>query len=809
MVVPLDNLSALDITERKDHTQQNRERITSSLRELGIVRQITELSPDLTENAKVVLARRYLSKDRQGAILEDSDGMFRRVAQNLSQADLLYGATEDQRQETEEKFYQMMRRLEVLPNSPTLMNAGRELQQLSACFVLPIEDSLDFIFDKVKQTAMIHKSGGGTGFSFSRLRPTGDVVGSTGGIASGPVSFIRAFDTATDVVKQGGTRRGANMGILDVTHPDILDFIKSKEDGQNLNNFNISVGVTREFMEKVKSEADYDLLNPRSGEVVSRMNARVVFDLMAEMAWKTGDPGLVFLDVINRDNPNPQLGKIESTNPCGEQPLLPYESCNLASINLARMVKYEVSGPSAQVSIDWDRLAQAVETSVHLLDNVIDMNDYPIKEIEEMSKRTRRIGLGVMGFSDLLIQLAVPYDSEDALEVAEQVMGWIQQESIRSSAALSTERGTFPAWDGSAYNRTGPLGEAPLGPMRNSAPTTIAPTGTISIIAGASSGIEPLFALSYVRNVMDNTRLVEGYPYFEAVAKNEGFYSNELMEQLAQKGSLETLDVPQWVKDVFRTSHDISPEWHVKMQAAFQKFTDNSVSKTINFPHDATVHEVQQAYMLAYDLGCKGITVYRDGSKAGQVLSFAGEEGAEAQAAVGPDSLEPRERPQKIYGTTERVRTGHGNMYVTINVDEASQPFEVFGTLGKAGGCDSAQLEAISRLVSLALRSGIDPHIVIDQLRGITCCPAWDSGTLVRSSPDALALALERHVEAHAAQPEGNGVQLVFTPQTVVTNGNGNGNGHVFARKCPECNTPVIFQEGCQRCVSCGWNKCE
>jgi len=801
MVVPLeDRLNMSDIT-----VQENRDKITAALEQAGIAKQITELSPELTENAKVVLERRYLSKDRQGNVLEDPDGMFRRVAQNLSQADLLYGATESQRQETEEKFYQMMRRLEVLPNSPTLMNAGRELQQLSACFVLPIEDSLDFIFDKVKQTALIHKSGGGTGFSFSRLRPAGDVVGSTGGIASGPVSFIRAFDTATDVVKQGGTRRGANMGILNVTHPDIVDFIKSKEDGQNLNNFNISVAVTREFMEKVKAGADYDLLSPRTGEVVRQENARKIFDLMADMAWKTGDPGMVFLDVINRDNPNPQLGDIESTNPCGEQPLLPYESCNLASINLARMVTFDRTGPSIQVSIDWDRLAQAVVTAVHLLDNVIDMNEYPIKEIEEMSKRTRRIGLGVMGFSDLLIQMAIPYDSPEALDLAEQVMGRIQQESIRASAALAVERGPFPAWEGSAYNRTSPQGKLQVGLMRNSAPTTIAPTGTISIIAGASSGVEPLFALSYVRNVMDNTRLVEGYPYFEAVAKSEGFYSAELMEQLAKKGSLETLDVPQWVKDVFRTSHDISPEWHVKMQAAFQNHTDNSVSKTINFPHDATVGEIRKAYMLAYDLGCKGITVYRDGSKAGQVLSFAGKEGAAGQVSPGPVTLEPRERPQKIHGTTERVRTGHGNMYVTINVDEDNKPFEVFGTLGKAGGCDSAQLEAISRLVSLALRSGIDPHIVIDQLRGITCCPAWDDGTLVRSSPDALALALERHVGSGVQEPEGDAVQLAFTPQVLVPNGN----GHHPARKCPECNTPVIFQEGCQRCVSCGWNKCE
>ena len=801
MVVPLTSGSAVNTV-----VESHQKKITAALIDEGIAGELAQLTPEFTENSKVVMDRRYLSKDRQGRVLEDPEGMFRRVAHNLSQADLNYGVTEEHRQATEEEFYQLMRRLDALPNSPTLMNAGRELQQLSACFVLPVEDSLDFIFDKVKQTALIHKSGGGTGFSFSRLRPAGDVVGSTGGIASGPVSFIRAFDTATDVVKQGGTRRGANMGILNVNHPDIRAFIKSKEDGVYLNNFNISVGVTREFMEKAKAGLDFDLISPRTGEVVGRENAREIFDLMAEMAWTTGDPGLVFLDVINRDNPNPQLGTIESTNPCGEQPLLPYESCNLASVNLTRMVKYSPS--TFGVSIDWDRLAGAVRTTVHLLDNVIDMNRYPIPEIEEMSKRTRRIGLGVMGFSDLLIQLGIPYDSEQALGVAEQVMGRIQQETNDASAELASRRGTFPAWEGSAYNKTNTGGVLGSGPMRNSAPTTIAPTGTISIIAGASSGVEPLFALSYVRNVMDNTRLVEGYPYFQAVARHEGFYSPELMEQLAERGSLETIDVPQWVKDVFRTSHDISPEWHVRMQAAFQKHTDNSVSKTINFPKDATVDEVRRAYMLAYDLGCKGITVYRDGSKDGQVLSFAGSK--EHEEPEPSQTLTPRERPQTTQGVTERVRTGHGNMYVTINFEEDTKPFEVFGALGKAGGCDSAQLEAISRLVSLALRSGIDPANVIEQLRGITCCPAWDSGTLVRSSPDALALAMERHLDAHghragARDSTGTAMQLTFTPQPV----SANGNGHQPAKKCPDCNGSVIFQEGCQSCVACGWNKCE
>ena len=793
---------------------ESRRRIASALGSAGIAGKINGREGELSPNAEVVLQRRYLSKDREGNILEDADGMFRRVARNLSQADMLYGSSEEERQSTEDRFYLAMRRLELLPNSPTLMNAGRELQQLSACFVLPVEDSLDGIFNKVKETALIHKSGGGTGFAFSRLRPEGDVVGSTGGVASGPVSFIRAFDTATDVVKQGGTRRGANMGILDVTHPDILKFIKSKEDGQTLVNFNISVGVNADFMEKVKRGEFYDLVNPRTGSTAGQLNAREVFDLLAEMAWKTGDPGLVFLDVINRDNPNPQLGVIESTNPCGEQPLLPHESCNLASINLARMSRFE----EGDAHIDWERLDETIGIAVHLLDNVIDMNEYPIPEIEEMSKKTRRIGLGVMGFADLLIQLAVPYDSKEALEIAGQVMEFIQRRTHEASTELARVRGPFPAWEGSIYNGSEQGAEPRL--MRNSAPTTIAPTGTISIIAGASSGIEPLFALGYVRNVMDNTRLVEGNPYFEAVARSEGFYSEGLIEDIARTGTLEGLDVPDWVKEVFRTSHDISPQWHVRMQGAAQDYTDNAVSKTINFPNTASVQDVSDAYMLAYELGCKGITVYRDGSKDGQVLS-TGETGQTTEDEVSEETVRatPRERPQSIKGVTERVRTGHGNMYVTINFDEDHRPFEVFGNLGKAGGCDSAQLEAISRLVSLALRSGIDPSAVLEQLRGITCCPAWDEGTLVRSGPDAVALALERHTDGmEGAGGAGQAVQMAFAPEVVHGgNGNGHGNGllrgngnvHLSGRRCPDCNTPVIYQEGCLMCVSCGWNKCE
>ena len=820
----------------QDSPASIRGRIRDAMVAAGIARSHNERDGHLTDNAKVVLQRRYLSKDREGNVLEDPDGMFHRVAHNLSQSDLLYGESEHDRRDTEQRFYEVMQRLEFLPNSPTLMNAGRELQQLSACFVLPVEDSLESIFTKVKQTALIHKSGGGTGFAFSRLRPEGDVVGSTGGVASGPVSFINAFDAATDVVKQGGTRRGANMGILHVSHPDILSFISSKEDGKHLTNFNISVAVTEDFMQRVRLDQEYDLINPRTGQVVRQLNAREVFERMTELAWRTGDPGIVFLDRINRDNPNPQLGDIESTNPCGEQPLLPYESCNLGSLNLARMVTYT----NDDVKIDWDRMAEVITTAVHMLDSVIDMNEYPIPEIAEMSRKTRRIGLGVMGWSDLLIQMGIRYDSDAALQMAEQVMQFIRQQTHRASAELASRREVFPEWSRSVYNR-GPNPQ----PMRNSAPVTIAPTGTISIIAGASSGIEPLFALSYVRNVMDNTRLVEGNAYFEAVARHEGFYSSELMEELANSGSLDDLDVPEWVKDVFRVSHDINPQWHVQMQGAFQTYTDNAVSKTINFPHDATVADVAAAYQGAYDLGCKGITVYRDGSKADQVLSTGSANRATAPESNPvvievPSPRVPRERPRQTQGITERVRTGHGNMYVTVNMDNQGQPFEVFGTMGKAGGCDAALLEAVSRLVSLALRAGIDTSEVSQQLSGITCCPAWDDGTLVRSGPDAVAIVLDRITSGVSNESNASdGVQLTLPTGAPAFGGDGpevrpwmppqpnlsthpavgkaNGNGApvpqtlsgTYAGRCPECNGGVVSQEGCLTCYSCGWNKCE
>ena len=723
--------------------------------------------PYLYPTAKPVLERRYLAKDADGNITESWDGLCRRVARNLASVEDVH----NQAVRTDE-FYKVMVRQDFLPNSPTLMNAGRELQQLSACFVLPVDDSLDDIFEQVKRTAMIHKSGGGTGFSFSRLRPAGDVVGSTGGVASGPVSFINAFDAATDVVKQGGTRRGANMGILRCDHPDIHEFIDIKAEDENaLQNFNISVGVTDAFMEKATMNPAgwYCHVNPRTGFAHDERiyDADCTLDRICETAWATGDPGLVFLDKINRHHVNPHLGKIEATNPCGEQPLLPYESCNLGSINLARMVEYH---PDTGPKPDWVKISETVRTGVRMLDHVIDANRYPIPEIEEATKRTRRIGLGVMGWADMLVQLGIRYDSEAALDMAKQVMSFIRLWAHKASNKLAEEYGCYPEWNASNYAVDGY-------PMRNTEPTTIAPTGTISIIAGASSGIEPLFALCYTRNVMDGTRLVEVNPYFEKVARHYELWSDDLAARVAAAGSLEGIaEVPDWVKEVFRVSHQIEPIWHIKMQAAFQKYTDNAVSKTINLPATATIQDIRDAYVEAWCQGLKGITVYRDGSKAGQVLT-AGAHTPET-AIMGA----VRERPRLTRGTTERIRTGHGNLYVTVNSDEGG-PFEVFTLLGKAGGCDSALLEAISRLVSLALRGGIPAEDVAAQLAGLTCCPSWDEGTQVLSPADGMATALYHALDKEKPAPPGR-------------------------EACPECPGAVARIEGCLTCQSCGWSKC-
>ncbi len=732
----------------------------------------------LTENALHVLERRYLKKDKQGQVIEMPEEMFRRVAQAIASAELIYDPKADAKGR-EEEFYRLMANLEFLPNSPTLMNAGRELGQLSACFVLPIEDSMESIFDAVKNTALIHKSGGGTGFSFSRLRPETDRVGSTGGVASGPVSFMRAFDTATDVIKQGGMRRGANMAILNVDHPDIMKFVVAKEDPAAFTNFNLSVAVTTEFMEAVRAGTDYNLVNPHTEEVAAKLNAKEVFDKIVDMAWKTGDPGIVFIDRINQDNPTPQLGNIESTNPCGEQPLLPYESCNLGSINLARMLR-TINGTA---EIDYPKLVETVKVVVRFLDNVIDVNKFPLAEIADMTKKSRKIGLGVMGFADMLIKLGIPYDSAEALRVAEDVMATISREATVASEKLAQERGVFPAFEGSIYAHDGLR-------LRNASCTTIAPTGTLSIIAGCSSGIEPLFALSYTRNILDGAQLVEVNPYFEESAKSEGFYSEELMQQLATGTKLHDVDgVPDRIKRFFVTAHEISPEWHVKMQAAFQKSTDNAVSKTVNFPQEATREDITKVYMMAYEEGLKGITIYRDRSRESQVLTTAK---VEEEAKVEGAGLTPRRRSKVTSGITERVTTGCGYIYVTVNSDERGI-CEVFSHLGKTGGCASAQLEATCRLISLALRSGVDVASVVKQLRGIRCPSiAWEEGKSILSCADAIASVLEKCIGGDDNKPKLQDYGLAKN----------------LAGQCPDCGNLLVYQEGCFICPSCGYTKC-
>jgi len=772
---------------------------------------MSKLDKVFTDNAIQVLERRYLAKDAQGNTIETPEEMFHRVAKAVASADRKYGKNPEEIYEIEEMFYNAMTDLEFMPNSPTLMNAGRELGQLSACFVLPIEDSMESIFETIKQTAMIHKTGGGTGFSFSRLRPKSSVVKTTGGVASGPVSFMKVFDSATQAVKQGGTRRGANMGIIRVDHPDVLEFITCKENDNQINNFNISIAVTDEFMKKVETGKEYDLIDPHTKKKVDSLNAKEVFELICNMVWKNGEPGVIFIDRMNENNPTSKLGEIESTNPCGEQPLLPYESCNLGSINLSKMVIEEVS----EYKIDWDRLANVTQIATRFLDNVIDINRFPLKQIEEYTKRTRKIGLGVMGWADLLTILNVAYNSDEAVSLAEEVMGYILEIATQESVKLAKGKGTFPAFEESTFN-------APDKPrVRNATLTTIAPTGTISIISGCSGGIEPLFALAYTRHVMDDDKLQEINPYFEKIAKDRGFYSKELIDEIIEKGSChEVDDVPDDVKAIFVTSHDITPEWHIKMQVAFQKYTHNAVSKTINFPEDANVEDVKKSYLQAFETGCKGITIYRDKSRCEQVLNIDSKKSEGTKQEIDVNILpQPRPRPKVTVGTTTKITTGCGNLYITINEDDIGLPFEVFMQMGKAGGCAASQLEAIGRLVSLALRSDMDIKTVISQLRGIRCpTPSWEKGSgRIFSCADAIAQVLERrlgkesdNIDSQAA----SGVHQHLPEETISEVSSSQEEANMSHRNivgvCPDCGSALRHEEGCMKCMSpgCGYSRC-
>ncbi|MBN1552648.1 vitamin B12-dependent ribonucleotide reductase [bacterium] len=734
---------------------------------------------DLSENAKVVLKKRYLRKDEEGNPIETPIDMFKRVADNIARAEYKY-LNKDEAVKWRDRFFKTMTRLEFLPNSPTLMNAGREMQQLSACFVLPVEDSIDSIFNTIRDTALIHKSGGGTGFSFSNIRPKDDRVRTTNGVASGPVSFMSVFDSATEAIKQGGTRRGANMAILKVDHPDILEFITCKDNTEKLKNFNISVGLTDAFMESVKNEADYPLINPRLGQIQKTLEAKTVFDLIVYQAWKNGEPGIVFLDRINNDNPTAHVGLIESTNPCGEQPLLPYESCNLGSINLAKMVKTD-NGSS---SIDFDKIAVTIETAVRFLDDVIEVNHFPLAEIQDRTLANRKIGLGIMGFADMLIKLGIPYDSEKAIELGTTVMQYIQKKGREYSAQLASERGPFPNFKGSKYDKPNGL------TLRNATVTTIAPTGTLSIIAGCSSGIEPIFSIAFKRRILDGEELHEVHPLFYNYAEKHGFLSSQIIEKIAEKGSLRQIaDVPDSAKTLFVTSHDVRPEWHVRMQAAFQKFTDNAVSKTINFSANAKEDDVRDSFLLAYKLGCKGITVYRDGTRDNQVLS-KGQKTTPVKSGTQSTRIAPRPRPKTMTGKTIEVETGCGKLYVTMNIDEDNRPFELFAQIGKAGGCVASQTQSTARLCSLALRSGIEPKSIIKQLIGISCHkPKGYGQNKILSCSDAIAKALQCLLKT---ETENN-------PEIALNRGRG---------ACPDCGGVIEHINGCETCRSCGYSEC-
>jgi ribonucleoside-diphosphate reductase alpha chain len=820
---------------------------------------------ELTENAGIVLARRYLKKDAEGNPNEEPEVMFWRVARTIADVDGDYGTSEAGVDEVARQFYDLMISGTFEPNSPTLMNAGRPLGQLSACFVLPVEDALSNgrsgIYDTLTAMALVHQSGGGTGFGFSRLRPEGEMVRSTMGVASGPVSFMKLYDASTDVVKQGGTRRGANMGILRVDHPDIRSFIKCKNDTSQITNFNISVAITDAFMEAVGNDGMYDLVSPKSGEVIGQENASEIFEMIIRGAWLTGEPGTFFIDRANEYNPVPALGSYEATNPCGEQPLLPYDVCNLGSINLGKFVKEDV-GPGVDPSegIDWDSFRTVVHLATHFLDNVIDANRYPLPAIHDLAQNIRRIGLGVMGWADMLVRLRIAYDSEEGVELGRRVMEFVNEESRNASENLAETRGVFPVWEESIW---GPDDKAAMRPdgtrvrpmreLRNCNLTTVAPTGTISIFAGCSGGIEPLFAVAFMRN-QAGVLMPDVNPDFVRMAQKGGWYSDELMEKIANEGHIHFDEVPEEAQRSFRTAHDIPPEWHVRMQAAFQEHTDSAISKTTNFPREATEEQVREIYQLAFSLGCKGVTVYRDGSRDGQVLSTGktAQSGVSAEAAAGISELEQsladareeahnlrieterlkhelqdqdltrgaarhkRQRPQALRGFTMKMNSPLGDLYVTMNEDEGGKPFEVFCTLGKAGGAANADAEAIGRLMSLSLRSGIPITQVKDQLRGISCDRAVGLGpNKVLSVPDAIGQAIERYLEEKEGIQEALPLTTGAAPSaskdaTQAQSSSYTSDSQAFDMgTCPECGTGhLAFEEGCKKCHVCGYSEC-
>lgn len=752
------------------------------------------------KNAQTVLEKRYLAKDEKGQTKETVEGLFRRVADTIAAGDLIYDGTADVKSISDE-FYRLMTDLEFLPNSPTLMNAGRPLGQLSACFVLPIPDSMEGIFDAIKNAALIHKSGGGTGFSFSRLRGQGATVNSTGGVASGPISFMKVFNAATDAVKQGGTRRGANMGILKVDHPDIMEFITCKNKITEINNFNISVGITENFMDAVEKDLPYNLLDPFTGKTVGQLMAKEVFETIVESAWATGEPGIIFLDRLNRDNVVPSLGEIESTNPCGEQPLLPYESCNLGSINLVQHLKEE----KGKWVTDYEKLDQTIKTAVHFLDNVIDINKYPLEEIDRVTKLTRKIGLGVMGFADMLLLLGIPYNSDEGVDFGRELMKRINKVGHEASEGLAEKRGPFPTFSDSIYKGGKPL--------RNATVTTIAPTGTLSIIASVSSGVEPVFAYAYYRNVMDNTHLIEANDILEKHLKEKGLFKDSVIKSIVEHGSLEKVEeIPEETKKIFVCAHDVSPIWHVRMQAAFQENTDNAVSKTVNFPKSATQEDVAECYKLAHKLGCKGTTIYRDGSRDEQVLNIG--ESKDKKCAENPQleakepagsqesSIVPRPRPNVTMGFTEKVKIGCGNLYITVNYDEKGI-CEVFTNTGRAGGCPS-QSEATARLMSIALRSGLDGEVLIEQLRGIRCASTIrQKGLGVTSCPDAIAKTIEKVMVASKT-----GSNVISTIESTARKVVSKEKDKKTAKYCPECGSQMEHEGGCVTCRNCGYSKC-